>query len=186
MQVPLWHDDISTNKAQAVTSFARVGRTRRLPRAFSADVWSHKGWVTCTFMKLLCISWSIWIWWIYIYIYIHTLSAIWPRSWYVCIWSYGGSWGWRELSKTAIWSRLSEEPMRRKFSIQVAFSSIILEESTLRIVRSLCINLVHLLIVSLRLHMSELSLMAAMSGSWEASSMLWQSVGALEHHQQKV
>ena len=122
-----------------------------------------------------------------IYIYIHTLSAIWPRSWYFCcIWSYGGSWGWRELSKTAIWSRLSEEPMRRKFSTQEAFSSNILEESTLRIVRSLCINLVHLLIVSLCLHMSELSLVAAMFGSWEASSILWQSAGALEHHQQKV
>lgn len=62
--------------------------------------------------------------------------------------------------------------MRRKFSTQEAFSSNILEESTLRIVRSLCINLVHLLIVSLCLHMSELSLVAAMFGSWEASSIL--------------
>lgn len=68
---------------------------------------------------------------------------------FVCSWSYGGSWGWRELSKTTIWSRLSEQSMRRKFSTQEAFSSIILEESTLRIVRWLCINLVHMLIVTL-------------------------------------
>ncbi len=153
-----WHDDINSNNYEQVVTSSRAGRTRRLPRAFSADVWSQ-GWVTLT--KLLSISWSILIWlimWIYV---IYMPQPFGPKvdiSWsFYGIWSYGGSWGGRE-SKTTIWSRPSEQSMRRKFSTQEAFSIIILEQSTMRIVRSLCINLGHLLIVSLHLHMSELFL----------------------------